>query len=186
MRKNIKKKQEPKITFADGSELINRFMHTHAPLKTSTEFICIPVGNVGDGYKEYGINDNDCLIVQNASDYEENQFTVWQTRTGENKHSFCGFAFDNFGDISIETPYGVRRFKKKEIELLGVVVGVVRCLNVKLKDKQPKPSNEPIEEGEITVVCDECKKELTASRAFIKAQGWRLRKKETLCLHCDL
>ena len=176
MKNNTRKNQEPQSVFNNGNELLTRLCMDYPRGPQKGEFAICHMRD--DSLKEYGINDNDCVIVQKTTEYDENQLTAWVLVGPQNKSGLIGFAYDNFGDISIQLSLGIQRFKRRKIKLKGVVVGIVRCVSPKQEDTGTT--------DEITAVCDQCKKQLTATREFIKAQGWKLKENETICLHCDL
>lgn len=147
--------------------------------------IIITIWNGQDFNEELGLNRGDILLYYPTSEIDENQLTILQSTKKET--FFCGFAYENFGDIGVINPFYEncdRTYKKREVAVLGVVVGIVKPY-----DAQKFPNfhyEKPAHSEEITAVCNDCKATISGTPKFIKSQGWSLGKKETLCLNCDL
>lgn len=175
MKKNAKTEQKPQALFADGDELYLSLVNNPA------DFGRIAINS--DALSKYGVFRKDLLFYKSSHTAEENQLSVWESK-GKWE---VGFAFNNFGDISIYLPgYEVRRFKKREINILGVVVGVIRFSNYLLEDSTEHETTEEKDEALMTAVCKECKSQLAGTRDFLKKMGWRIKKDFQLCVHCDL
>ncbi len=135
-----------------------------------------------DEFKHLGINADDLVIYRLADSYDEEQLTIWES-TSKSKKQFLdfGFAFENFGDISLSDGDGrFARYKKTHMRLVGEIVGILKSFDARNPNLQPK------EPEEIIAVCGKCKKETTGTPEFIKSQGWELEENEALCLTCDL
>ncbi|MFN2390481.1 MAG: hypothetical protein ABR566_00790 [Pyrinomonadaceae bacterium] len=178
MRKNTENqqiKQKP-FQFPDGS---SKFV---AQINEGEIDFCRMNGQ--EDFVHLGINVNDTLLFNKSKELNENQLTIWWLV----KEEICdvGFAFDNFGDITLHNGTGFydedsfRHYKKKEVRLLGVVIGVIKPFDAQNLEKS-KPGS-----GEITAVCVRCKKQLTGTPEFIKSEGWELEKDKQICLTCDL
>jgi hypothetical protein len=138
----------------------------------------------GDYLKPYGINKGDIIVAHHAETYAEDKPSLWFL--SDEKYLVIGFAFDNFGDISICQPDGtVIRYKKRQAQFCGNAVYIIRSLDVLSPFETVEPAAERPSEDELTAVCSECEKTETGSRRFLKAQGWKL-KGEQLCVACDL
>jgi hypothetical protein len=130
-------------------------------------------------YKHLGINPFDILIYRITKENDENQITVWDY-VDDNAYNY-GFAYENFGDITIhnKAEYFTSQPSNK-LKLLGVVVGIVKPYDAeKLGELKPQTGEE------ITAVCADCRKQLTGTPEFIKKSGWEIEPKQ-LCLTCDL
>lgn len=82
---------------------------------------------VVDDSEVYGFLKDDIALIQQTDFNDENRVSVWRLR--KSQELIYGFAYDNFGDISITCETNVTRFKKREIEFVGIVVGVRRFYN---------------------------------------------------------
>lgn len=70
-------------------------------------------------FTEYDIFENDSVYIKKGCEHEESRMTVWEHKDGS---LFLGFAYDSFGDISINFLTYIKRYKKREITLPGVVI----------------------------------------------------------------
>lgn len=176
MKKKKQRPQPAEFTLpASGADIIS--------LITGNEITFSPI--TLDYWEPYGIQKGDILVVHRAETFAEDKPSVWLAANEE--HTLVGYAFDNFGDISVHQPCGkIIRYKKREArKFIGNVVYVIRRFEGASPFEPAAPSVESAAEGELTAVCSECKKTETGSRSFLKAQGWKLRG-EQLCLACDL
>jgi hypothetical protein len=129
-----------------------------------------------DSLESVGIYEDDLLIIRKTKINDENQITLWE----HSKDGYLiGFAYDNFGDISVNYLLDTQRSKAKDMQLIGVVVGIIHCYNAQ------KPTTIKPTAAEITAVCAECRKEINGTIEFIKKSGWEI-EPEQLCLACDL
>jgi hypothetical protein len=160
-------------------EITNHFQTTS---EVADFFRTADVGDVAlypkqsDSLESVGIYEDDLLIIRKTKINDENQITLWE-HSKEGYH--VGFAYDNFGDISINYLLDIERFKAKDMRLIGVVVGIIHCYNAQ-KPTTIKPTS-----AEITAVCAECRKEINGTIEFIKKSGWEIEPKQ-ICLACDL
>jgi hypothetical protein len=131
-----------------------------------------------DRYKHLGINPFDILIYRATKENDENQITVWDY--DDDTYNY-GFAYENFGDITIHNKAGYFTSQpSNKLKLLGVVVGIIKPY-----DAEKLGELKPLTGEEITAVCDGCRKQLTGTPEFIKKSGWEIEPKQ-LCLTCDL
>lgn len=176
MKKNTKTEQKPQVLFKTGDDINKAISEDRAGFTALTM--------IGDAFEEYDIFESDSVYIKKVFEYDESQLTVWKHRDGT---FHLGFAYNNFGDISINCLTSIKRYKKREITLVGVVVGTLRSNNNRLKesaDLEQEPETK--DETEITAVCGECKTQLSGTREFIKKMGWKIKGENQLCLHCDL
>lgn len=163
-----KTEKQQSLIFKDSAEIANELKCTNPDSFLFYIKVCA-------NFEKYDVRAGDCLIVHRAKKYDENQLSFWIDHEGD---SLVGFAYDNFGDISInfgdDEPF---RYKPKQLEFKGNVVGIIRCLDY-------QRSQTPV--IEITAACGKCKKETTGTPEFIKSQGWELEENGALCLTCDL
>lgn len=136
--------------------------------------------------EELALNGGDIIFYYPTSEIHENQVSLYSyPDTG---HYLFGFLYENFGEIGIldfQDGQYLKTVKRTEIKIAGFIVAVVKPFDARklptypyeIKAEQPE---------EITVVCDECKKEIKGTKDFLKSEGWKLKKDETLCLNCDL
>lgn len=142
--------------------------------------------NIGDteSYEHLGINANDMLMIKQTQENDESQLSFWLILNTINCQ--MGFAFDNFGDISIHDGKGnFRRYKKKAVRMIGVVVGVVKPFGVQTSVEAAEESDAGAKD-EITLTCSKCGKEMTGTKKFLRAQGWEIKGDNSLCVKCDL
>jgi hypothetical protein len=173
MRKKNTEKME------NAQEITNHFQDAS---EVANFFRTADVGDVAlyqkqsDSLESVGIYEDDLLIIRKTKINDENQITIWE----HSKEDYLiGFAYDNFGDISINYLLGTERHKAKDMRLIGVVVGIIHCYNAQ------KPTTIKQTSAEITAVCAECRKEINGTIEFIKKSGWEI-EPEQLCLTCDL
>jgi hypothetical protein len=174
MKKNTEAQQETQQTanFFDNDYELIEFIR-----RASAEEVCTYTKQ-SDSLESIGIYEDDKLIVRNVKKNDENQITLWHHKE---EGYLIGYAYDNFGDISINYLCGVERHKRKDIQLIGVVVGIVKrfdARNPNLNSRQHL--------AEITAVCAECRKQISGTEKFIKAEGWELKKDKAVCITCDL
>jgi SOS-response transcriptional repressor LexA len=82
---------------------------------------------VGNTLKASRIFDGDLLVVMSVKDFNEKSLYVWETPEGRT----AKYAFEFLGDITLHNKgTWFRRFKKKEVKLLGLVVRIERDLEV--------------------------------------------------------
>lgn len=157
----------------DGKELLNMIHYTNSPMTAHRQ--------KWQGLEELGINEYDIAYTVKTDIFPDNHITLWKIK---NYGFGVGYAFENFGDISIRVGDEVDTFKKRDCDFLGVVVGVMKPFNA--PDIYAKKTDDfDADTGdEITVTCSACKATLTGRRDFIIAQGWKLNRLSTLCMTC--
>lgn len=137
------------------------------------------VGITGSSLESIGIYPGDGIAIHRTNKIQEDQLTMWDVFDIDD-HYITGFAYENFGDISIMRPDKmIIRRRKKDVKLLGVVVGILRDAN------PPSQYDVDSRQAEISVICCDCGKTETGSEKFLKAQGWCLKNKPR-CVKCDL
>lgn len=126
-----------------------------------------------------GVEAGDRFVVNFTTQIFEANLMVYQPTN--KKDAYIGFLYDNFGDISAIGTNGMQmRFRKGEIDILGVVVGIIKPFDA--AKFSPYEVHKP---SELTAVCAKCGKSQTGDKKFLEAEGWELDGK-TLCLQCDL
>lgn len=175
-RKKTKQEFQPRpITHRPG-DLISLLMETPYPrlIEVGTDHLFV-----------HGMEKGDFLIVQPHSEIVENYLTVWSIKGDDFLR--VGHAYDNFGDVSLITPEIQRRFKLRDAEMVGVVIGFIRKCESKeeikaVEIKEAKETNPQSEE--MTATCGDCGKTQTGSRQFLQGMGWKITRTRTLCVHC--
>lgn len=129
--------------------------------------------------EKYGIAVGDALVVERASENDETRVSVWRNRRSSIIED-VGYAFDNFGDISVLTGGVIARYKKSKVIFVGFLVGVLKHFD---DSTPPQPLNPS---GEITVTCGKCPKNITGTTEFIRSEGWEIMRDEKICVECYL
>lgn len=157
-----------------GDEFINQIK--------SHEILVIDLSEKID-WSGFGLSSDDVLIVTIDREIQEDRLSLFYNERG--KHLRLGFAFENFGEISVNENDGdIDRYKNKDFTYIGYVSQIITAFQPpkiygENKIETPVTTNE-----EISVKCDGCEKEASGSKAFLAAMAWRLKKNETLCVSC--
>jgi hypothetical protein len=76
-------------------------------------------------FPQFGFLKGDKLLVEISYYCEEHQLAAWHIKG--KKSSVMAFAFNNFGDVSLDYKNGeIARFKPNDITLVGIVKGYQR------------------------------------------------------------
>lgn len=130
---------------------------------------------VSDALECYEIYQGDCILAEHTDEIDESVLMLLDF--GEEVYR-TGYAFENFGDISlIQNGEVIKRKPKDKVRVIGKVTNV-------LKPIIAKPTDRIETTKEIKIECSDCKRTGEGSEGFLKAQGWDLKRK--LCLKCDL
>lgn len=120
-----------------------------------------------------GIVPKSFLIYRLTTENDEKRLSVWRLK--ENNNLQIGFASDDFGDISFHSETGlVSRYDKSEVEMLGIIVGIVL----------PFDAEEIKTQGKASFFCQNCEAWCYSSLAGIRAQGWQFAMEAILCPNC--
>jgi hypothetical protein len=134
----------------------------------------------GSDFPAFSVEKGDRLVINRTDQIIESKLMIYEP--GDKKSYHVGFLYDNFGDISAISEAGEQfRYGKKEIKIVGVVVGVLKPFD----SSRCSPYENVQPTTGLTAVCDECGKTQTGEKKFLKAEGWELNGK-SLCVKCDL
>lgn len=134
-----------------------------------------------DDFAHLGLNAGDTLLIRVAEKFDEHRLSMFHM-IKENKWTM-GFAYDNFGDISVDRRNQILRYKNNSLCYLGYIWKVIKPYEAE-SGVEIEKTVEPEQTTELSVKCDGCEKEASGSRAFLTSMAWRLKKDTALCVGC--